>query len=130
DSFWDCYPDLELEAKQFVYQECSKTEAAFTVETLARFIDQHFYELNNLKKIDQQLVRSVESCRLDLRRFSVKFTANSSRPYFLGHEREDVVKHRQEFVKYFIEREQHFYTITNDAVPQWRIPTTVPTILL
>ncbi|CAF2060717.1 unnamed protein product [Rotaria magnacalcarata] len=130
DSFWDCYPDLELEAKQFVYQECSKTEATFTVETLARFIDQRFYELNNLKKIDQQLVRSVESCRLDLRRFGVKFTANSSRPYFLGHEREDVVKHRQEFVKYFIEREQHFYTITNDAVPQWRIPTTAPTILL
>ncbi|CAM4786006.1 unnamed protein product [Rotaria magnacalcarata] len=130
DSFWDCYPDLELEAKQFVYQECSKTEATFTVETLARFIDQRFYELNNLKKIDQQLVRSVESCRLDLRRFGVKFTANSSRPYFFGHEREDVVTHRQEFVKYFIEREQHFYTITNDAVPQWRIPTTASTILL
>ncbi|CAF3718266.1 unnamed protein product [Rotaria socialis] len=130
DSFRDCYPDLELEAKQFVYRECSKTEATFTAKTLARFIDQRFYELNNLKKIDQQLVRSVESCRLDLRRFGVKFTANSSRPYFLGHEREDVVKHRQEFVKYFIEREQHFYTITNDAVPQWRIPTTVPTILL
>ncbi|CAF1476426.1 unnamed protein product [Rotaria magnacalcarata] len=122
--------DLELEAKQFVYQECSKTEATFTVETLARFIDQRFYELNNLKKIDQQLVRSVESCRLDLRRFGVKFTANSSRPYFFGHEREDVVTHRQEFVKYFIEREQHFYTITNDAVPQWRIPTTASTILL
>ncbi|CAF5177645.1 unnamed protein product, partial [Rotaria magnacalcarata] len=130
DSFWDCYPDLELEAKQFVYQECSKTETTFTVETLARFIDQRFYELNNLKKIDQQLVRLVESCRLDLRRFGVKFTANSSRPNFLGHEREDVVKHRQEFVKYFIEPEQHFYTITNDAVPQWRIPTTAPTILL
>ncbi|CAM4976508.1 unnamed protein product [Rotaria socialis] len=79
--------------------------------------------------IDER-VRSVESCRLDLRRFSVKFTANSSRPYFLRHERQDVVKHRQEFVKYFIEREQHFYTITNDAVPQWRIPTTAPTILL
>ncbi|CAF5192208.1 unnamed protein product, partial [Rotaria magnacalcarata] len=98
----DQYFNLELEAKEFVYQECSKTEATFTVETLARFIDQRFYELNNLKKIDQQLVRSVESCRLDLRRFGVKLTANSSRPYFLGYEREDV----------------------------WRIPTTAPTILL
>ncbi|CAF4582330.1 unnamed protein product, partial [Rotaria socialis] len=86
DSFWDFYPDLELKSKQFVYQECSKTEATFTIEMLVRFIDQRFYELNNLKKVDQQLVRSVESCRLDLRRFSVKFTANSSRPYFLGHE--------------------------------------------
>ncbi|CAF3672010.1 unnamed protein product [Rotaria socialis] len=82
DSFWDFYPDLELKAKQFVYQECSKTEATFTVETLVRFIDQRFYELNNLKKVDQQL------------------------------------------------REQHFYTIANDAVPQCRIPTTAPTILL
>ncbi|CAF1924432.1 unnamed protein product [Rotaria magnacalcarata] len=53
DSFWDCYPDLELKARQFVYQECSKTEATFTVETLARFIGQRFYELNNLKKINQ-----------------------------------------------------------------------------
>ncbi|CAF2953096.1 unnamed protein product [Rotaria sp. Silwood2] len=130
DSFWDCYSDLELEANQFVYQECSKTDATFAAETLARFIEQLFYELNNQKKVDQQLVRSLESCKLDLRRFGAKYTANSSRPYFLGYEREDVVKHRKEFVKYFIEHEQHFYTITNDVVPQWKIPTTDPIILL
>ncbi|CAF4504576.1 unnamed protein product, partial [Didymodactylos carnosus] len=29
DSFWDCYPDLELEAKQFTLEECSKKEASF-----------------------------------------------------------------------------------------------------
>ena len=130
DSFWNCYPGLELEAKQFVFEECSKTEAIFTAETLARFIDNYFYELNNVQKVDQRLVRSVESCKLGLRRFGAKFRANSSRPYFLGHEREDVVKHREEFVKYFIEGENHFYTITNDAVPQWQTPTTAPTILL
>ncbi|CAF4450445.1 unnamed protein product [Rotaria socialis] len=78
----------------------------------------------------QRLVRSVESCKLDLRRFGGKFTANSSQPYFFEHEREDVVKHRKEFVRYFIEREQHSYTITNDTVPQWKTPTTKPTILL
>ena len=33
DSFWDCYPDLELEAKQFIFEECSKKEATFTAET-------------------------------------------------------------------------------------------------
>jgi hypothetical protein len=130
DSFWDCYPDLELEAKQFVIEECSKKEASFTAETLARFVDDRFYELNNLKKVDHGLVRSVASCKLDLRRFGAKFRANSSRPYFLGHEREDVVKHRQEFTRYFVERENHFYTITNDAVPKWKIPTGTPTILL
>ncbi|CAF3661021.1 unnamed protein product [Rotaria socialis] len=114
DSFCDCYPDLELEAKQFVFEQCSKIEATFTAGTLAIFIDNRFYELNNLKKVDQRLVRSVKS-------FS---------PYFLGHEREDAVKHRKEFVKYFIQREQHFYTITNNAVPQWKTPTPTPTILL
>ncbi|CAF4874655.1 unnamed protein product [Rotaria socialis] len=129
-SFLDCYPDLELEARQFVFEECSKTDTTFTAETLAIFIDNRFYELNNLKKVDQRLARSVESCKLDLRRFGAKFTANSSRPYFLGHEREGVVKHRKEFVKYFIEREQNFYTITNDAVPQWKTPTTTPPVLL
>ncbi|CAF5167870.1 unnamed protein product, partial [Rotaria magnacalcarata] len=130
DSFRDCYLDLESEAKQFVFEQSSKTEATFTVGTLVIFIDNRFYELNNLKKVDQRLVRSIESCKLDLRRFGAKFTANSSRPYFLGHEQEDVVKHRKEFVKYFIEREQHFYTIANDAVPQWKTPTMTPTILL
>ncbi|CAF4729265.1 unnamed protein product, partial [Rotaria magnacalcarata] len=81
---------LELEAKQFVFEECSKTEASFTAGTLPIFIDNSFYELNNLEKVDQRLVRSVERCKLDLRRFGAKFTANSSRSYFLGHEREDV----------------------------------------
>ena len=86
DSFWDCYPDLELEAKQFIFEECSKKEATFTAETLARFIDNRFYELNNVQKVDQQFVRSIEGCKLDLHRFSAKFRAKSSRPYFLGHE--------------------------------------------
>src|SRR5690349_801750 len=83
DAFWDYYPDLELEARQFVTEECSKTEASFTTETLARFIDTRFYELNNIKKVDLGLVRSVESCRLDLRRFGAKYTANVGRPYYL-----------------------------------------------
>ncbi|CAF4428758.1 unnamed protein product, partial [Rotaria sp. Silwood2] len=83
---------LELEANQFVYQECSKADATFAAETLARFIEQLFYELNNQKKVDQQLVRSLESCKLDLRRFGAKYTADSSRPYFLGlHEKENTV---------------------------------------
>ena len=38
DSFWNCFPDLELEARQFVIQECSKKEASFTTETLANLL--------------------------------------------------------------------------------------------
>jgi hypothetical protein len=76
DAFWDSYPDLELGARQFVFEECSKKEASFTDERLAKFIDDRFYELNNMKKIDPGFVRSVHSCRPDLRRFEAKFTAN------------------------------------------------------
>jgi hypothetical protein len=130
DTFWDCYPDLELEARQFVTEECSKTEASFTAESLARFIDDRFYELNNMKKVDLELVRSIRSCKLDLRRFGAKYRANVGRPYYLGHERPDVIQHREQFVKYFLEREDNFYTITNDSSPQWKLPKAHATVLL
>ncbi|CAF1012892.1 unnamed protein product [Didymodactylos carnosus] len=64
-----------MEARDFVFQECSKKEASFTAETLARFIDNRFYELNNLKKAEDKLIRSIESCRLDLRRFGCNSAA-------------------------------------------------------
>ncbi|CAF1182633.1 unnamed protein product [Didymodactylos carnosus] len=103
DAFWNVYPDLEMEARLFVYDQCAKKEASFTADTLARFIDARFYEITNTKKVATGLIRSVGSWRLDIRHFGVKYTGNQGRPYFLGHEREDVVKHREEFVKYFIE---------------------------
>ncbi|CAF1539603.1 unnamed protein product, partial [Rotaria sp. Silwood1] len=130
DTFWDCYPDLELEARQFVTEECSKTEASFTAESLARFIDARFYQLNNMKKVDLELVRSVGSCKLDLRRFGAKYTANVGRPYYLGHERSDVIKHREQFVKYFLQNEDCFYTITDDSSPQWKFPKGRAIVLL
>ncbi len=68
------------------------------------------YELNDIKKVDQRLITSMKSCRLNLHRFGAKFTANAAHAYFLAHEREDMVKDREEF-----------YTITDDFVPQWKI---------
>jgi hypothetical protein len=59
----------------------------------------------------------VQSCRLNLRRFGAEFTANSGRAYFLGHEREGVVEHREEFINYFAQREDHFYTSRYSAIP-------------
>lgn len=130
DTFWDCYPDLEIEAKSFTVQECSKKEASFTAECLAKFIDRRFYELNDEIKVNNTYVRSVDSCRLDIRRFGARFTANKSRPYFLGHEREDVVQHREQFVDYLIKEERNFYGITDDELPQWKAPPMQPKILI
>ncbi|CAF3626850.1 unnamed protein product [Rotaria socialis] len=130
DSFWDLHTDLEMEAKDFALQECSKKEATFTAETLPKFIDERFYDLNNLKKAEDKLIRSIESCRLDLRRFGCKYTENKARPYFLGHEREDVVQHREQFVTYFMEHKDHFYTITEGKQPKWVKPTGHPIVLI
>ncbi|CAF4211962.1 unnamed protein product [Rotaria magnacalcarata] len=103
---------------------------AWYEETLAKFIDERFYDLNNLKKAEDKLIRSIESCRLDLRLFGCKYTENKARPYFLGHEREDVVQHREQFVTYFMEHKDHFYTITEGEQSKWVKPTGHPIVLL
>jgi hypothetical protein len=78
----NCYPSLELEAKQVLFEECSKKEGLFTTESLAKFVDDRFYELNNTKKVDQGFVRSIESCKLDFHRFDVNFTTNAGHSFF------------------------------------------------
>jgi len=49
--------------------------------------------------------------RLDLKRWGYSFEKNSMRPYFEGHEREDVVQHRKNFVDFFIRQKDTFYTV-------------------
>ncbi len=63
------------------------------------------------------LIRSERSCRLDLPRWGAKFEASSQRPYFEGHERDDVVKHRNEFINYFLAHKDFYYTITDGDIP-------------
>ena len=130
ESFWDCYPDIELEAKCFVIEQCSSKKSNFNVEMLAMFIDRRFYEINETVKNDSGYVRSVESCRLDLRRFGAKFTASKNRPYFLGHERPDVIQERQKFINYFVQHQKRFYSLSDDAKPDWLNPSEQPTILI
>lgn len=131
DSFYDLYPDLEIEAQGFVVAACSQKSSSFTIIDLAKFIDQRFYEIHGSSKTGDGLVRSVEACRLDLRRWGASYKANSSRPYFEGHERIDVVAHRNDFIKYFLDRQSEYYTITHDERPKWVIPSAPrPTILI
>ena len=93
-SFYDIFPELEMEGKAFAIGTCSQRTATFTASDLAHFIDMRFYELTQTIKTNNQLVRSEKSCRLDLRRWDAKFEANSQRPSFEGHERADVVTYR------------------------------------
>ena len=131
DSFYDVYPELETDAKSFAVVQCGQKNAAFTVADLASYVDKRFYEINNMIKSDSCLVRSVESCRLDLRRWGACFENNTNRPYFEGHDRPDVLACRQEFLNHFLSNKDSYYTVTEDSDPQWKTPTTSsPTVLI
>ena len=129
-SFYDMLPELETEAKAFAFRSCSQKSADFTTLELASFIDTKFYEIRQTIKATDALVRSIESCRLDLRRWGAKFQPNSQRPYFEGHEGPDVIAHRQEFVSYFLHNKNQYYTITEDDQPEWVIPAQNPRVLI
>ncbi|CAF3013536.1 unnamed protein product [Rotaria sp. Silwood2] len=127
DSFYDTFPDIEADAKAFVIHACSQKSADFKAMDLAQFIDEKYYEITGIiKQSGDDLIRSKSSCRLDLRRWGAKFEANSQRPYFEGHERDDVVKHRTEFINYFLAHKDSYYTITDGETPMWKIPTQTP----
>ncbi|CAF3485177.1 unnamed protein product [Rotaria socialis] len=117
DSFYDIYPELEEEARTFAVIECNKKAASFTASELAQFIDNRYHEINDIQKNDLKLVRSVESCRVDLRRWGAHFDINSNRPYFEGHERSDVREHREPFVRQFLTNEDSYYTVNSDEDP-------------
>ena len=62
------FPELETEAKVFAFELYSQQSADLTTLDLANFIDTQFYEITQTAKVSDALVRSVESCWLDVRR--------------------------------------------------------------
>ncbi|CAF2556502.1 unnamed protein product [Rotaria sp. Silwood2] len=130
DSFYDIFPELEIEAKCFVADACARKSADFTVSNLAKFIDEKYYDISQTTKVNDALIRSETSCRLDLRRWGAKFDRNNQRPYFEGHERPDVVDHREQFISYFLERKDNYYTIDDSDMATWQTPTQKPCILI
>jgi len=131
EEFYELFPEIELEAKLFAIERCSKKSADFTAWDLATFIDEKFYETTNtIKDKNTNFVRTVQSCRLDLRHWGFRFDSNSKRPYLEGHERPDVVSHRERFIEYFLERKNHYYTISNDENPLWTMPIQSPPSIL
>ncbi|CAF1250957.1 unnamed protein product, partial [Didymodactylos carnosus] len=124
DGFYDVFPQLEIQGRAFVVDVCAQKSSSFKAADLATFIDERYYKINNLKKSANNLIRSIESCRLDVRRWGGRHEANSNRPYFEGHERADIIAHRKEFIQHFLSRKAEYYTITNDESPKWVIRTT------
>jgi hypothetical protein len=63
DSFYDIYPEIEVDAKAFVAEKCSQKSGEFKAMDLVRFINEKYCELND---IDEQVgggyIRSERSC--------------------------------------------------------------------
>jgi hypothetical protein len=128
EEFYELYPELEIEAKLYALEQTSKKSAIFTTNQLALFLTKRFEEINEIKLNDGQLIRSEASCRLDLLKWGACWEKNSSRPYFEGHERPDVIEQRQNFIKFFHEN-KHLYTHPhpnkNIEMENWYYPSEI-----
>jgi hypothetical protein len=130
DSFFDIYPELEVDAKSFAAASCSRKAADFRSIDLANYIDSAYYKLTNTKKSHEELIRSNNMCRLDLRRWGYRFDLNTQRPYYIGHDRKDVLDYREIFLEYFLSKKHHYYLVDPGDYPNWCIPTGQPRILI
>ena len=93
-------------------------KCSFIVKQLAYFVNSQFNLLYGdmfPERDKEKLIRSEESCRVDLIDWGAKWDKNKNRPYFEGHEREDVEVKRKEFVEYFVENKDFYYYIEKDA---------------
>ena len=125
------FPDIEMDTRGFSVTGYSQKSAEFKTMHLAQFIGKKFYKLTESpKKFSDDLLRSERSCRLDLRRWGAKFEANTQRSYFEGHERGNVITHRNVFIKYFLQHQDSYYKITGGETPMWRVPTKNPRQIL
>jgi hypothetical protein len=119
DSFYDFYPDIESDAREWAVTQASSKSSSFSALKLAKFITEIYvsdYDVSDEEKAsfkNGKLVRSVSSCKRDLVRWGFYLGNNSNRPFFEGHEREDVATARKEFVEYFTSRKHLYYTLTN-----------------
>ena len=71
--FWDEYSELEIMAGQFAVDGCNRKSVNFTVQELAKYVDEKSYTLTELTKSDDHFVRTIESCRLNLRKWERGF---------------------------------------------------------
>ena len=119
---------MEVEIKCFVEEETRKPDCSFTISKLAHHVNKEYCELTKTKQAEDVFIRSETILRLDLKSCGYKNCKNTKRPYFEGHERQDVINVRKEVVDYFIDLEEHYYRFNEDN--KWSLPTEKPCILI
>ncbi|CAF4565244.1 unnamed protein product, partial [Rotaria socialis] len=82
--FYNIFPKLETDAKVFTIESCSRKSTDFTGTDFANYVHAKFYEITQTEKLNDVLVRSEDSCRIDLLRLGAQFQPNIQSPYFEG----------------------------------------------
>lgn len=101
DNIYERFPDFTEKIKEFTIAEVSKKEATLNKDILQKYsislIPSYAPELNE-HQITAKCLNELIST------WGFFWGKNKLRPFINGHEREDVVKKRNEFVKYFMDR--------------------------
>ena len=107
-------------------KETQKKSCSFSTIELCKFIDSMFYEVTETSKESEIFIRSEQCVRDDLKRWGVNFGSSAS-IYFEGHEREDVILEREEFMNYFLSRKNNYYMPLDNM---WKAPIEKPCIIM
>ena len=113
EEFYEMYPEIKLPARAFALENANKKAAILTVKSLANFVTKEFEKITNIPLKPDNLIRSVSSCNIDLLKWGARWDDNKNRPYFEGHERDNVVEERNNFVEYFLHNKELYFTQTH-----------------
>ena len=123
-SFYEYFPDIQIEAKAFVTEQCTQKDAHFKAEDLMEFVNKRYLELHPNASVESTvLIRSLASCKRDLTDWGITCDKNGGQPYFEGHNRTDVVEDRESFIDYFTKRSDSYYQLSEDKEVQWIKPS-------
>ena len=134
--FYETFPRLELEAKAFAVSGAFSKDSSINTREIDKFVDKRFREFYREEfgedYLCEELVRSEESCRVDLLKWGARWDKNSNLPYFEGHERADVVAKREEYVAHFTMNKDLYYypSKVGDGELSWNKPMRKKRILL
>jgi len=126
NTFYENFPEIEISARAFAIEETSKKNCEFSIQKLSQFITDQYKKLelkDHVELEEFQQIRSESSIRLDMAKWGAKWCKNTKKPYFIGHEREDVVQSRRKLVDFFIKNKHRFYQQSGDDEPEWVEPS-------
>ena len=106
-SVFEFFPDLKDHLHEFVVDRVSQKTSFFNIKMC---IDEsHSYLKRSLPDYDYSEIINTKSIQNLLENWGFKYSNNKARPFINGHEREDVVLTRKDFVDYFASGEADYF---------------------